>query len=339
MMSKTLSNKIYYVTFILAILVVALHSSYVEFLDPSLEGYDFSFIIQRLFLVIGEAAVPTFFVISGFLLFTKFELNKYPKMLLSKVFSLVIPYLIWSVTASIIMQLIYPVIQGEAIEFSFGQFLLDILLANDCPHLWFVRPLLVFFICSPILYFVFKYLRKWSIFIPVVLFFVYLFFRPYYGGIILWIPLFFVGSYLSYFKISVLNPYRPRIIGWIALAVFVSLSIVFTLLHTEYEDYVYYVYRSFSPVLVWFSIDVLTSLFEKEKIREIFKTSGFIFFSHLFVVTGVKQVLQLMIPVNSNYHCALLFFLVLIFATAIDLVITYVLKKFANPVYKFIGGR
>lgn len=339
MMNKVLSNKIYYTTFILAFFVVALHSSYLEALNPDIEGYNFSYIIQRLFLVICEGAVPTFFAISGYLLFCKFTLKNYPKMLLSKVFSLVIPYFIWSILAFILMQIILPLLNGETIEITFKSAIIDILLANEYPHLWFVRPLLVFFICSPILYFVFKYLKKWSIFIPVILFFVYMFFRPEYGGILIWIPLFFVGSYLAYFNIPIMNNYRPRLIGIITLVVFISLSIVFTLTHTQYEDYAYYIYRSFSPLLVWLSLDVMLSLFEKENIFNIFKTSGFIFFCHLGIVNAIKVILQLGISVESNYNCALLFFLVFIISTIIVILFTYLFQRFAKPVYKFLGGR
>lgn len=338
-MNKALSSKIYYVTFVLAVFVIVLHSSYVEQLNPELIGYDFSYVIQRIFLVIGEAAVPTFFVISGFLLFSKFTLKDYPRMLLKKLFSLVIPYLFWSLLAFVIMQVFYPLIKGEAIEITFKSAIVDILLANECPHLWFIRPLLVFFICSPLFYFVFKYLKKWSIFIPVILFFVYMFFRPEYGGILIWIPMFFIGSYLAYFNIPIMNKYHPRLISIIAMVVFISLAIVFAFMHTQYEDYSYYCYRFVSPILVWLSLDILTSLFEKESVRDIFKTSAFIFFTHLFVVSGVKELLQLGIALDSNYNCVLLFFLVFVISFIIDIGITYLLKKFVRPVYRFLGGR
>jgi len=338
-MNKVLSNKIYYVTFVLAVFVIVLHSSYVEQLNPELIGYDFSYVIQRIFLVIGEAAVPTFFVISGFLLFSKFTLKDYPRMLLKKLFSLVIPYLFWSLLAFVIMQVFYPLIKGEAIEITFKSAIVDILLANECPHLWFIRPLLVFFICSPLLYYVFKYLKKWSIFIPVILFFVYMFFRPEYGGILIWIPMFFIGSYLAYFNIPIMNKYHPRLISIITMVVFISLAIVFAFMHTQYEDYSYYCYRFVSPILVWLSLDILTSLFEKESVRDIFKTSAFIFFTHLFVVSGVKELLQLGIALDSNYNCVLLFFLVFVISFIIDIGITYLLKKFAHSVYRFLGGR
>jgi surface polysaccharide O-acyltransferase-like enzyme len=338
-MNKILSNKIYYVTFVLAVFVIVLHSSYVEQLNPELIGYDFGYVFQRIFLVIGEAAVPTFFVISGFLLFSKFTLKDYPRMLLKKLFSLVIPYLFWSLLAFVIMQVFYPLIKGETIEITFKSAIVDILLAKECPHLWFIRPLLVFFICSPLLYFVFKCLKKWSIFIPVILFFVYMFFRPEYGGILIWIPMFFIGSYLAYFNIPIMNKYRPRLISIIAMVVFISLAIVFAFMHTQYEDYSYYCYRFVSPILVWLSLDILTSLFEKESVRDIFKTSAFIFFTHLFVVSGVKELLQLGIALDSNYNCVLLFFLVFVISFIIDIGITYLLKKFFHPVYRFLGGR
>ncbi len=338
-MNKSLSNKIYYLTFALAIGVILLHASYLECLNPALDGYDFSYIVQRLFLVIGDACVPTFFVISGYLLFTKFTLKDYPRMLLGKLFSLVIPYFIWSIAAFIFMDLIYPPMNGAAIDVSFKSVVVDILLANEYPHLWFIRPLLVYFICSPLLYFILKYLKKWSILIPIGLFFVYMFFRPVYGGILLCIPLFFVGSYLSYFKVQITNQFKPRLFGIIALLILLSLSVVFTLTHTEFEDYAYYCYRFISPLIVWIAIDVIKPLFKKENILDIFKTSAFIYFSHLFIVNGLKVLFEMFVNIDSNYNCALLFFIISALSIGIDLCVTYLLMRFAKPVYKFLGGR
>ena len=339
MMEKGLSNKIYYATFVFALFVVLLHSSYVEVLDPNWAGYEFSFVFQRIFLVMGDAAVPAFFAISGFLLFVDFQLKDYPKMLLKKLFSIVIPYFVWAVLAFLLMQIFLPLLSGQAIELSFPKVLVDILLANDYPELWFIRPLAVFFICSPLLYFVFKYLKKWSIFIPVALFFVYMFFRPEYGGILLWIPLFFVGAYLAYFRIPIMNKFHPRLIGGLALGTFIGLGVLFAFLHAQYEDYAYYCYRFIAPALAWVSLDVLTSLFEKESVHDFFKTSAFIFFSHLGIVNGIKLLLQLGIVPDSNYRCALLFFLAFLLSCAIVIPFAYVMRRFARPVYRFLGGR
>lgn len=338
-MSKALSNKIFYTTFLLSLLVIALHASYLEQLDATLPGYDFAFIVQRLLLVVGESAVPTFFVVSGYLLFRKFELRDYPRMLLKKVFSLVIPYFIWSVLGFLAMQVFLPLMSGQAISMTFPSAVVDILLANDYPLLWFVRPLMAFFVCSPLLYFTFKYLKRWSIFIPVVLFFVYLFFRPYYGGILIWIPMFFLGAYFAYFGIPVLNKFHPRLVSLAAIAALVALAVTFTLIHAQYEDYAYYCYRFAAPLLVWTAMDALTPLFEKEGVPKVFKTSGFIFFSHLGLVNALKLLFQLGIPADSNYNCAALFFLVFLASCLIDVGLAYVLKRFVNPVYRYLGGR
>lgn len=339
MVDKVLSNKLYYATFALALFVIALHSSYLELLNPNLAGYEFAYSIQRFLLVLGEAAVPTFFVVSGYLLFTKFTLKGYPKMLLSKVFSLVIPYFVWSAGALLVMEIILPLCQGKTISLTFQSVVVDLLLAKEYPHLWFVQPLLVYSVCSPLLYFVFKYLKKWSILIPIALFFVYMFFRPYYGGILLWIPYFFVGTYLSYFRLPLINRYRPKLFGWIFLMIFFALAALFTFTHAQYEDHAYYLYRFASPLLVWLSLDTLTRLFQKEKVRPIFKTSGFIFFSHLFLVNAIKLLLQMGIAPDSNYHCALLFFLVFVLSCFVVIGISYLLQRFAKPVYRFLGGR
>ena len=132
---------------------------------------------------------------------------------------------------------------------------------------------------------------------------------------------------------------QSKVVSISVLLAFIFLALVFTINHTEYEDNSYYFYRFASPLLAWVSLDLLSPLFKKEKVREIFKSSAFIFFSHLFVVTAFKQLFQLWISVDSNYHCALLFFLVLIFASILDISIAYLLKRSAKPVYKLCGGR
>jgi hypothetical protein len=339
MINKELSNKIYYSTFVLAVLVIAIHSSFVGYLDPATSGYSFSLIFQRIILTIADSAVPTFFVISGYLLFSKFTLKDYPRMLLKKVFSLVIPYFIWSIMGFLSVRVFYPLIRHEAIEMTFQSASLDILLANCCPQIWFVRPLLVFFICSPILYFIFKYLKKWSIFIPIAIFVIYIFFRPNYFGIVYWIPLFFVGCYLSIFSIPIFNRYHPQIVSIIAIAILVTMAGLLGGFNIAEEHTLYFVYRHISVVFIWLAIDIIYPLFEKEKVSEVFKISAFLFFSHRFITFSVSYLLELGIVKNTNYNCVLLFSLTWVISSIICVLLGYVLKRFANPVYRVLAGR
>ena len=339
MMSKELSHKIYYSTLVLVILVIGLHSSFTGFLNPNLDGYSFSLAFQRVFLTIGDATVPTFFVISGYLLFSNFTLKEYPKMLLKKVFSLVIPYFIWSILGFLFARIIFPLLNHESIELTFQSVALDILLANCCPQIWFVRTLVVFCICSPLLYFVFKYLKKWSIFIPIIVFTIYIFFRPDYFKILFWIPLFFVGSYLAYFRIPVINKYKPRLIAAISISILLVISILLAVFDVSETGTLYFCYRHLSVVLIWLSIDVIYSLFSKENINDVFKLSAFLFFSHVFITWSISYLLQQIAPLDSNYKCVLFFFRNWIISSLICIGLGYTLKRFANPVYKFLGGR
>lgn len=322
----------------MAVLVIAIHSSFTNFLDINGSGYTFSLVIQRIFLSLGDAAVPTFIVISGYLLFSKFVLKEYPRMLLKKLFSLVIPYFIWSILGFILLRLIVPLFTHEVVEFTFKSVVLDILLSNGCPQIWFIRPLVVYFICSPILYFIFKYLKKWSIFIPIAIFIIYIFFRPNYYGIAFWIPLFFIGSYLSYFDIPIFNRYRPRLFSIISLVILLLVASLISGFNVNEENTIYFIYRHISVILLWISLDILYTLFYVEEIKEIFKISAFIFFVHYFFTHLIQYLLMLGISIN-NYNCVLMFFLTWIISSIISISLGYVLKRFANPVYRVIAGR
>lgn len=94
MIERGLPHKIYCASFLLAILVVGIHCSFLDSPNPELVGFGLSFTLQRFFIAIGDVTVPMFFVISGYLHFCKFSLESYPRMLLRKVSTLVIPYLL-----------------------------------------------------------------------------------------------------------------------------------------------------------------------------------------------------------------------------------------------------
>ena len=337
-MKKELSHKIYYLSFILAILVIGLHSSFTDYLDPGIAHYALSFSFQKVFLTIGDAAVPTFFVISGFLLFSKFTLSSYPKMLLRKVFSLVIPYFIWSILGFLFVRIAYPLLNHEPLSLTFQSVILDILLANCCPQIWFVRTLTVFCVCSPILYFAFKCLGKWSAVIPAALFVTYIFFRPNYYGIVFWIPLFFLGSYFAYFNIPVFNIFRPRLLAALSLLTLLLVATLFACFDVDLEGALYFCYRHLSTGLMWFSIDLAYGLFFKEKVHDVFKTSAFLFFSHIFITWSISFLLKQVSPIDANMKCALYFFINWFISASICVGLSYVLKRFANPVYKILSG-
>ena len=337
-MNKETSNKIYYVTFFMAILVIALHSSFASYLDKDAAGYIFSFTIQKSIFTFADAAVPTFFTISGYLLFNNYILKDYPKMLLKKLFSLVIPYFIWSVFGFLFSRIIVPLIKQETLELTFQSVALDILLANGCLQIWFIRPRVVFCICSPLLYFLFKYLKKWSIFIPITLFIINIFFIPNYYGIIFWIPLFIVGSYLSNFKIQIINHFKPRMLAIIALIILLTSAFLLARFNVSEESKIYFIYRHLSVVFLWSSFDILYSLYQKESVNNVFKISAFMFFAHFPIALLYEDLLMKGISID-NSHIVILFFLTWLLTSITTVSLGYLLKEYANPFYRIIIGR
>ena len=69
---KCVSNKISNLNLFLSIFIVALHSSCREQLLYG--GYRVNFALQNLLKIIADSAVPMFFVMSGYLLFYKYNM-------------------------------------------------------------------------------------------------------------------------------------------------------------------------------------------------------------------------------------------------------------------------
>ena len=138
------------------------------------------------------------------------------------------------------------------------------------------------------LYFLFKGLRRFSILIPVALLTLYLFIRPDYYGLLLWIPPFSIGANLSFFKVKVENAFYPRVVALVSLCLLLLLAFLLSYFKVDFEEKWYFAHRFLSPVMLWLSLDLFRPLFERERIGEVFKTSPFIFFSHIFFVYSLK---------------------------------------------------
>lgn len=164
-----LSSTITFLKFPLAVLVVILHAdlitkpiervglSNLEFTEPLYTNI--SWFLSR---YIAYAAVPSFFIISGFLLLYNvkdYDKTVYLSKLSKRVKSLLVPYTIWC----LIYLLIYWVIGQENIlfleapnlfngELSPIQLLVNIFIKPLDGPLWFIRNLFIMVVLSPVFY-------------------------------------------------------------------------------------------------------------------------------------------------------------------------------------------
>ncbi|MBR0039570.1 MAG: acyltransferase [Lachnospiraceae bacterium] len=119
---------------------------------------------------IGQFAVPLFFIISGFLFFRNLKyVNDAVAKLKRRVYTLLIPYLLWNLIYYAIHLLLKPgngISMGEIIDAAFTY--------KYNPSFWFMYQLILLSIISPILYYLFnmswknKQTVKWLVTIVVV---------------------------------------------------------------------------------------------------------------------------------------------------------------------------
>ena len=133
-------NKITYLHFIMSVLVILIHSINNETK------------FERFFSVengIGQFAVPLFFVISGFLFFRNIKsTNDAIEKLKRRVYTLLIPYLLWNLIYYAIHLFLKP---GSGI--SINELLEAAFTYKYNPAFWFMYQLILLSIISPVLYY------------------------------------------------------------------------------------------------------------------------------------------------------------------------------------------
>lgn len=155
---------------ILAILVVLLHTDNTALFASLSDGTLFSKIVLGFEWLISKNiasfAVPSFFMISGILFYRDFTINKYPKKLKSRFFSLIIPYLLWNLFRFL---LLYALGKAGIIERYVGASRVLFTIQNFCEGLffykynlgfWFMYQLILFTVLAPVIRLLIK--NKWA---------------------------------------------------------------------------------------------------------------------------------------------------------------------------------
>lgn len=185
--------------------------------------------------ICGKLSVPIFLLISGYLFFREgsYELTKelWISKLKKRVFSLLVPYLLWN----FIGYIIYAIKVGFSFEDFFHSFwVIDIPGRSgsspiDGP-LWYVRNLMIMVVISPIISYMMKYTKWYLILIMTILWIIQI--PPFNKGIGIAFYFFSLGGYLriSDYHVENLQRYTKYLI--IAYPVYV----VYALLMQSYSN-------------------------------------------------------------------------------------------------------
>ena len=254
-------------------------------------------------IIFSYMSVPLFFFMSAALFYRKCEYSDLRRKLKSRVYSLLIPYLLWNTIFVIIYFTIsrIPLIEqymnaGRMID-SFQSFVIAILDSKFTP-LWFIRDLMFYCILSPIILFVIK--RIWlSVLILAIAIYVTLSGDFSHQSVVTWIPVYLsgalVGRYFTYKEDEEKGSTLRSVIksGNIQILLAAGLSVAFGILYvlSVKDTYYLYWYRLLTPFIIWGLVDLVLFRYISEKFERQ-RWMGYTFFiycTHFFVLNVLQK--------------------------------------------------
>ena len=286
---------------ILCLLVILIHNSIPAYFDYNGILCDdvLHYIITRIIPCITSIAVPSFFVLSGYLFYLNYNYSKTFSKYKSRFYSLVIPYVVFNVCGTFLemfMKLPFfasmASVTSEAMDpFIFRNFIIG-LLFHKFTVLWFVFALIIYSYLCPIIYLFLK--NKYIGAIVIIISFILIGF----GYIHITLPdtLYFdtksilyylIGAYLgchykSFFFRS--TSIIQANISLIVLCVIVGCQLIFNLLNITYI--LITVLKVFS---FWY---ICSYLCKNTKSKEWHKYSFFIYLTHLTIIRFASGLLR-----------------------------------------------
>lgn len=291
-------NKVTVLQFILSVGIVYQHTVW------NYQGNIGLYEAHELLFYLIETCVPFFFVISGYLFFRTYTLQKAKKKLFSRIRTLLVPYFIWNLVYCVFMVTLTKTgfIHNAAIPESIGGVLLKLINAEFSP-LWFIKYLMAFILTAPIMFYLLK--NRWIGLLSIIIMMgANAFF--YYSGI-MQIPLnvnannlvmlnyqyifYAVGAYGALNWKDVVE--RPSVRkSQISIAVLVALMLFYWGYAARHGNAITsHSFRLIYIVALWFAIDACRTF----KAYSWMKNSFFLYCSHLMVLQCVQRVCDIII--------------------------------------------
>lgn len=248
-MNKAASKKISYLYFIFTFFIIGLHS--VSLKELGLSGG------EQYVRILYNAATGGFMFFSAFLLYRK-EHN-YFQLIKKKMFSLLLPFLLYNVIAVFYKQLFLVVIKTRTLpQGNLAGLMSMIWSAEENPPLWFMKTLMVYIVLYPLIQLLLK--QKAVAIAAIVISGVVQIIRGAdvgYSTIFYWMPIYLMGAVVAQYDIELFCD-ETKSTMWRQLIAAGSLLILILL--AKENDEVMYLYRVLSPVLIWECSTILTEL-------------------------------------------------------------------------------
>lgn len=345
--SKALS----WVRFPLACLVVLIHTAYTN--DQS----DICYYLGKLISSnLANIAVPTFFFISGYLFFAKYDdfgWYEYRNMLQDKTKRLLLPYLIWNCIAYYVYGLtnnfagdirpwelyrIFWAIDDGYVVTSLLGYKFSILSSPALGTFWFIRDLMVVMLLSPIIWWIIRKLKMWSLLI-FILPWILKIGIPIKGFGLFALCFFPLGATFSICGKNIFD-YAKRLGGYTSIIVILLLFINSYLNVGVYAEYLNKLFIVLGLISVIYISYIAIQRNPNSKIIKLGEASFFIYAFHaLFIFNPMRHIIApiCLVPVLGNTLAYMTFF---ILKVCISIGIYFGLFKYCpNILAVLVGGK
>ena len=325
------SEKLFILSFFMMLGIVWTHSRI-----PLLENVPGYFRKLLLFNEIGEDAVAPFFLITAFLFFRNFQLNKWLGKLKTRWRSLVVPYLIWNCIGAISW---YMVIQRFGMRYisdtfdydlTWKEFILNIL-GSYYTVLWYVGVIIVYALAAPIFYYMVR--NKRVAYISIIISFVIgIAFRHPFCSPILWMSVYLLGAFLGVHYPDFLFKPLPQWLSWIG---FITFPLCVWLNH-EYDGMLTLNLRHWSSIFFYFGLYDQLNAFINFVPHRFYKYSFFLYATHYLPVHVLQR--YVIINMEGTMGCWVAYVAVPVFVVVASVSIAYILDEKAHRFYSLLSG-
>lgn len=340
--------------FPLIVLVVFIHMI-PERLIPieiNYSGMNMYYITSEIFShIIGRIAVPCFFLFSGYFFFHKLEnwnLSFYYSQLQKRCKTLIIPYLFWNsllIIAICIKQYIFSLLSFDVNEdriFNIqSQSVYELFWKGPINlPLWYIRDLICMSLLAPFFYYLFKYLKKYGVFILIVLYLITC--ETYLPGLSMTAFMFFgLGAYWGIYKRNILEfSLRFRTLYGMGTLLFFCCAVYYN--GCEFSEY-------FTRLFVLFGVITAIGIMDwvikheswKKRLCDLSVTVFFIYAVHeIYIINWVKGFFARLFEVETGWGLLVSYVSTPIITIGICLLLYFLLDKVCPKILAFaVGGR
>ncbi len=329
-----------YISFVLSIFVLSIHSYFAQDIASgsmiAVINHKVSYFFSR---SITQFAVPMFFIMSGITYFKGYNNKKYPAKSKSRVFTLVIPYLIWNTIWMIWKVLTSSVFGGEPYPLTLINLLEGVFFYGCNDPFWFIFDLIIFSFLAPVVFLIIR--NKYIGIISIVCLSIVSLYGIHLPESVFYYPMsivfYMMGALVGYhfFDFAAGKSSKPM---QIASFVFLALYIIAKNITPQEIHINNYLTQTIVYTLAAFSLwNVADAFIERVKPRAIYGRSFAVYAMHLPLAIIVLKILSFCIPQTEWFEIPKFIIMVIATLTIINLACAF-LEKYTPKIYSTLMG-